>query len=209
MGAYEFAILSLVSLLIMVNPISIMPVYASLTATYTPAQSRRFALRGILTALIVMLIFAGIGKFIFDFFSISIESLRIVGGILFFLVGYEMLSGKEKLQPDPNGPDQASLDQSITPFGVPLICGPGAISTVMLLMNQCDDFRLRLTLVASILIVTAVTFLALISARTVTRLIGRTGINVIMRITGLIVMAIAVELFVGGLSAIVPRIIGH
>jgi multiple antibiotic resistance protein len=209
MGAYEFAILSLVSLLIMVNPISIMPVYASMTSSYSSAESRRFALRGILTALIVMLIFAGIGKFIFDFFSISIESLRIVGGILFFLVGYEMLSGKEKQEPDPNESGQATLDQSITPFGVPLICGPGAISTVMLLMNQCNDLRLRLTLVASILMVTVITFIALISARPVTRLIGRTGINVIMRITGLIVMAIAVELLVGGLTAIVPRILGQ
>ncbi len=209
MTAIEFALLSLVSLIVMVNPISIMPVFVTMTSNQSVAESRRFALKASVAALVVLLVFAFVGKMIFSLFAISVESLRIVGGILFFVVGHQMLTGSsdKELPAESAGPN-SRIDQSITPVGVPLICGPGAISTVMLLMNQCDTIIHRAMLISVIIIVATVTFLSLVSARWLTSLIGETGISVLMRITGLIVMAVAVEFFIGGLTVIVPRVLG-
>jgi len=210
MATFDFAFLSLTSLLIMINPISILPSFVSMTSDHSVPHMRRFALRSTLAALVVLLVFAVIGKLIFAFFSISLESLRIVGGILFFAVGYEMLHGRtreDRHHIDTNS--ETVHDQSIAPMGIPLICGPGAISTVMLLMNQCSTMSHKFLLVGAIVVVTAVTFLTLLLSRRMTRFLGRTGLDVLLRITGLLVMAIAVEFFIGGIMPIAQRLLGN
>lgn len=91
---FEFFLLSFISMFTMVNPIGVVPVYAAMTAKLSPQESHRVARRAVLTALFILLAFALTGQWIFRFFSISANSLRVVGGVIFFFMGYEMLQAR-------------------------------------------------------------------------------------------------------------------
>ena len=134
---FEFALLSFISMFTMVNPIGVIPVYTAMTAKLSPQESHRVARKASLTALIILLAFALTGQWIFRFFSISVNSLRVVGGVIFFMMGYEMLQAHlSRTQFDDETNHEYINDISITPLGIPIICGPGAITTSILLMNE-------------------------------------------------------------------------
>jgi multiple antibiotic resistance protein len=210
MPTLEFVIVSISTLIVMLDPIGNLPVFVSMTGHQTVKQSRRTALRAMIAALFVLLLFAGIGKFIFSLFSISLDSLRIVGGILFFLIGHEMMRGKfTSRRSDRLSDDGDTEDVAISPLGVPLICGPGAITTVMLLMSQADSALYKGLLFGVILLVAAIMFVLLVSARLLVRILGDNGINLLMRVMGLIMMVYAAEMFFGGLTPIVQKMTGN
>jgi multiple antibiotic resistance protein len=200
----HFTALAFVSLFTMANPLGVVPVYNAMTVGLSPRQSRRVAFRATVTAFAVMVLFAVTGQLIFRFFHISLNSLRIVGGILFFLIGYEMLQARlTRTKHDAETTSEYIEDIAITPLGVPMICGPGVITTAVLLMNESDDFGRRAALFASMIAVSLLTFLFLVSGKRVVAALGPSGNKVLTRIMGLIVMVIAVEFFFAGLTPIV------
>jgi multiple antibiotic resistance protein len=204
----EVGLLSFVSLFTMVNPLSIIPVYISMTSDLASEKSRSVAIRATLTALLLLLLFALTGQFIFKLFAISVNSLRVVGGILFLIIGYEMLQARltRTKRDDQDNTDPAS-DVSITPLGIPLICGPGAITTVVILMNESHTLPDKLMVLLATASVMALTLACLLSGRRITRALGDNGNKVMMRLMGLIVMMIAVEFFFSGLKPIVRDIL--
>ena len=126
----EFALLSFVSMFTMVNPVGVIPVYTAMTSKLSPHESHRVARKATLTAFAILLTFALTGQFIFRFFSISINSLRVVGGVIFFIMGYEMLQAHlSRTQFDDEETHEYVNDISITPLGIPIICGPGGGSS--------------------------------------------------------------------------------
>ena len=201
----QFGLLCFVSLFTIIDPIGTLPIYTSMTTKLSHPQSHRVALRAVLTAWLVLMLFAFTGRFVFDFFGISVNSLRIVGGIIFFIMGYEMLEARlNRTQADKESVTEYIEDIAITPLGIPLIAGPGAITTVIVLMNEANglvdkEIALMLALAGVLLL----TFLFLIGARQVMHALGPSGNKVLLRIMGLIVMAIAVEFFFNGLRPIV------
>lgn len=204
----EYTLLSFISLFTMVNPVSILPMYVSMTSELNPRQSRLVAFRATSVALITMIIFALAGKLIFDLFSISLESMRIVGGLIFFTAGYEMFQARlPRYKYDGQSADSMAYDSAITPIGIPLLCGPGAITTVMILMRESESVMFKSALFFVILIVMALTLFLLVSAQRIMLALGETGKKVLLRITGLIVMVIAVDFFFGGLKPIVKDIL--
>jgi multiple antibiotic resistance protein len=205
---FQFALFSFVSLFTMVNPIGVIPVYTAMTARLTPHESRRVALRATLTGFTILLAFALTGQWIFRFFGISTDSLRIVGGIIFFLMGYEMLQARlTRTQFDDETTHEYVNDIALTPLGIPVICGPGAIATVIILMNQAQTpLEVGAVLLAAFLII-LLTLLLLLGAKQVTHLIGENGNKVMLRLMGLIVMVIAVEFFFSGLRPILRDIL--
>ena len=201
----QFGLLCFVSLFTIIDPIGALPVFVSMTTKLSHSESRRVALRAALTAWIVLIFFALTGRFLFDFFGISVNSLRVVGGIVFFIMGYEMLEARlTRTKSDTESVTEYIEDIAITPIGIPLIAGPGAITTVIVLMNETTGLiEKEIALILAITAVLTITFLFLIGARQVMHALGHSGNKVLLRIMGLIVMAIAVEFFFNGLRPIV------
>jgi multiple antibiotic resistance protein len=180
-----------------------------MTSKLSHADSRRVAFRAALTAWLVLVLFAFTGRVLFDFFGISVNSLRVVGGIIFFIMGYEMLEARlTRTQSDEESVTEYIEDIAITPLGIPMIAGPGAITTVIVLMNETTGIlEKEVALLLALSLVLLLTFLFLIGTRQVMRALGHSGNKVLLRIMGLIVMAIAVEFFFNGLRPIVHSMI--
>lgn len=208
MELLSFLLVCFVSIFTMVDPIGNVPIFIALTEGLSSKEARRVAFRACLFASAILLLFMITGETVFRFFSINTNDLKIVGGIIFFITGYEMIGAKLDRSLHDNGPSKHEYvnDISITPLGIPMICGPGAITTVIIRWNEAKDVFQQLGLVVTIILVLLGTFLMLISARPIMRFLGESGNKVLLRLMGLIVMAIAVDLFFSGLSPILRKI---
>jgi len=207
---FEFATLAFVSIFTMINPLGVVPIYVTMTGHLDPAEARKVAVKATLTAFLILVTFALTGQLVFRFFSISLDSLRIVGGVIFFGMGAEMLQAR--LARTKHGGEETSEyvnDVAITPLGIPMICGPGAITTVILLMSSSPDMGHRATLFLVMIAVMLITLAMLIGAKRVLSVLGSNGNKVMMRLMGLIVMVIAVEFFFAGLTPFVRRMLEH
>ncbi len=211
-----FGVFCFVSLFAMIEPLGTMPMFISLTAAMPPAQQRATAKKGVLVAFVTLFTFAFTGQLIFRFFGISVESMKVVGGIMFFLIGYEMLQGKESKTRAPAPAEKAEAaepepdggDISLTPLGIPLIAGPGAITNVLVLWNEAGpSYAKKMMVLLAITLVLALTLAIFLGARRVARFLGDAGNKVLLRLMGLITMVIAVEFFFAGLTPIVRRML--
>lgn len=196
-----FGLLAITSFFTLVNPLGVMPVFMAMTAELEPQERVRTALRATIIAAIAIILFAFVGEFIFAFFSITIDSFRIVGGVLFFIIGMDMLQARlAKTHAAETNPNGYADDISITPLAIPMICGPGALTNSILLMNDADNGMQKIVLIGCVVLVMIATFFTLYGASRIMRILGRTGINVMMRLMGLIIMVIGVEFFMAGLK---------
>ncbi|MBA3534444.1 MAG: NAAT family transporter [Ardenticatenales bacterium] len=203
----EFGLLAFTSLFVTVNPLGVMPVYLSMTASLSSQEARRVAARATGTAIFTLMLFALTGQLIFDFFDVSIDSLRVVGGILFFLLGYEMLQARlSRTQQGEESDSVFASEIAITPLAIPMICGPGAITTVILMMNAGGTLPQKGLLFGVIALMGALTFAILVGAKRMMALLGESGNKVLLRLMGLLMMMIAVEFFVSGLKPIVREL---
>lgn len=209
---FPFFLLALSSLFTLVNPIGIAPLFLGLTEQSTEAQRRITARRGVLTAFLVMLIFAITGNLIFKFFGITIHAFRIAGGLLFFKIGSDMMQARlSRTKHSRKEDDEAMLkeDIAITPLGVPVICGPGAITSTMILSGETETvFSLGIVILA-IVITLLSTYLVFMTAPKLSKFLGNSGTRIITRIMGLIVMVIAVQFMIDGVRPILTDIIKH
>ena len=202
----EFGLLCFVSLFTMVNPFPVIPVYLSMTSGLSSEQARRVGLRAAVMALAVMVFFALTGQFIFQFFRISLDSMRIVGGILFFMIGFEMLQARlPRTKHDEESTPEYAEDIAITPLGTPMLSGPGTITSAILLMNESPTLGHRAALFAAMVLVAALAYVMLVGGRSLLKRLGTSGHKVMTRIMGLIVMVIAVEFFFAGLIPMVRK----
>lgn len=208
----SFFLLALSSLITLVNPIGIAPLFLGLTEQSTEAQRRITARRGVLTAFLVMLVFAITGNLIFKFFGITIHAFRIAGGLLFFKIGSDMMQARlSRTKHSRKEDDEALLkeDIAITPLGVPVICGPGAITSTMILSGETETvFSLGIVILA-IVITLLSTYLIFIASPKLSKFLGNSGTRIITRIMGLIVMVIAVQFMIDGVRPILTDIIKH
>jgi multiple antibiotic resistance protein len=199
----SFALLSFTSFFSLINPLGTMPVFMSMTADLTTEERTRTARKASVVAFFTIIAFALTGQVLFNFFGISVHSLRIVGGVIFFIMGMDMLKarlGQVKIKDDEV--KKYITDISITPLAIPMICGPGAITNAIVLMEDAHSPALKVVLFAALTLNIMLSFLTLYSSSRLIKFLGETGINVMMRIMGLIVMVIAVEFFFSGLKPI-------
>jgi multiple antibiotic resistance protein len=205
---FEFGLLAFTSIFTMVNPLGIIPVYTTMTSGMASDHARKVAIKASMTALVTMLLFAYSGKFIFDFFHISINGLKVVGGIIFFMAGFDMLQARLiRTKSDTETIHEYAHDIAITPLGIPLTCGPGAITASIVMMNDASTIAHKAILTGTIVLVIIITLIFLLSARSVMKVLGDSGNKVLMRIMGLIVMVIAVEFLFSGLKPIIRDIL--
>ena len=203
-----FAIL--VSVFAIVNPVGVIPTFIALTASYSRAERVRVIVRACLVGLGVLLLFGLAGEQIFKVFSITIPAFRIAGGILIFKVAFDMLQGE---RPKSDSNDQEITDAlereniGITPLGVPLLTGPGAITTVMILIASAPDYGDRMLIYGACALVFAASFVLLLVGERLFGFMGRSGLQVFTRIMGLILAALAVQFVVNGLSQALPGLV--
>lgn len=205
----SYALLAFTSFFTLINPVGIMPVFMTMTNQLSRQERKRTALRASFIAFCFLLFFALTGQSLFRFFGISIDSLRVVGGMIFFLVGFDMLQarlGSVKVTKDEI--HEYVKDVAITPLAIPIICGPGSIANSIILMDNAGDDPMKIGgLILAITAVLLITCLSLLSASTIMKVIGDTGNKLMLRLMGLIVMVMAVEFFFAGLGPLVDRFI--
>lgn len=200
----SYFLFALTSLFTIVNPLGAMPFYSAITESSPPPLAKSIALRASLSAFIAMLFFAITGKFIFSFFNVSVDGLRIVGGVLFFMTGYDMLQGRESRTKIVSASERLNIQdvkvKAITPLAIPLICGPGTITVMTVMMQESHSLIQRGLLFSAAFLVSVSTFIILLSSKRIIAFIGESGQKVFFRLMGLILMMIAVEFFFTGLK---------
>lgn len=204
----SFGLLCITSLFTLINPLGTMPVFMAMTSGLSVTERNRTARKASVISLVTIITFAFTGQLLFDFFGISVNSFRVVGGVIFFIMGMDMLQarlGQVKIR--DNEVKSYVTDISITPLAIPMICGPGAITNAIVLMEDANTFQKQVILIIAIVLIMFLTYITLYSSTRLIKLLGQTGINVMMRIMGLIVMVIAVEFFFTGLKPIISGIL--
>jgi multiple antibiotic resistance protein len=194
-----FFITSFVTLFVIVDPIGLMPLFVALTQGATTAQRRSIALRSCLTAALLLTLFAVLGEAVLGFIGISMPAFRVAGGALLFLTALDMLFERRSKRREDRTESEEFNDPSVFPMAIPLIAGPGSIATVILLAGQVpgvEGLALVLGVMATVLGCVLVLFLA---AGLFERLLGKTGIEVVTRLLGMLLAALSVQFILDGL----------
>jgi multiple antibiotic resistance protein len=218
-----FLILSFSSLFAVIDPLGVIPFFTGLTATMSARQKGRVLVKALITAFLVLVVFTLAGQQLLRMFGITIEAFRIAGGVIFFGIGLDMLQSKPRRwqtgirraaaeDKESHAVQHASRprpeeDPSITPLAIPMIAGPGSITTVMVLTPQAPaqiGVPLVLLVVAAILLLTGG---ILMGADAVLKRLGATGMRIIEKLMGLLVTVIAVQFLIDGVSPVIRGLI--
>jgi len=202
-----FGLFAFTSFLALINPIGVAPVFLAMTGDLTVAQRRKTAIKSTMTAFFTLTIFAFAGQLLFKFFGISVNGFRIAGGVIFFMMGYEMLNARiSRLKYDSDDVELAIEDIAITPLGIPMLAGPGSITNAIVLMQDAQGLENQLVLPVAIFLVMLITLITFLGAGSIIKFIGDTGNKIMLKLMGLIMMVIAVEFFFAGLKPILRDI---
>ncbi len=197
-----FFLSSFFSLFAIVSPLSGLVTFVSLTSSVTQEEKNTIANKSVALASIIALFFAITGRLILDFFGITIDSLRIAGGILLFVVAFDMILGKVSRESITKNEIDKSIDRSDTwifPIAMPLLTGPGTISTVIVLMNTASSAMQNISVIVSILLTFFITLLLLRFSTGIYKFVGYTGMLVLTRLMGILLAALAVNFVATGL----------
>ena len=202
-----FALSTLTTVLLVVDPIAAVPLFLTMTAADLPDQKRRMAIRAAIATGVILASFAAAGNVIFRVLGISLGAFRIAGGALLFLLAVDMLRAqrsRQRTSPEEEAEGVGRDDISIFPLAIPMLAGPGAISTVMVLVSRAQQAWQLGVVLAAIVIAAIASAVILCGALRVEKRLGRTGMNVLQRVMGLILAATAVQFVVDGVITILP-----
>lgn len=196
----------------LINPLGAVPVFLGLTEDMSKKEQRSTATKAIIAAFLTLIIFAFLGKYLFEFFNISIAGLKVVGSFIFFIMGYDMLNSKiGRLKTTDGKEDQSDPDAvgdiALTPLGIPLLAGPGSITNAMVLMSESHTWIDKGLVIVSIILVSVISLLILRSSSAILRILGKQGTKVMTKLMGLILMIIAVEFFFSGVTPFVKAML--
>jgi multiple antibiotic resistance protein len=208
----RFSVLALSSIFFLVDPFAAIPAFLAITESADPVRRKRMARKGALTCFIVLTGFALGGQLIFRMFGITLPAFEVAGGLILLLIGLDMLEAKRSPTQEAHGDTEeaaAKEDAGIVPLGIPMLAGPGAISSVMVLVGQVPSlWHWEMgAILGSITFTSLVTYWVLASASQVRRVMGDTGIRILVRVMGLLLVALAMQFFVNGLTdlGIIPK----
>lgn len=208
----EFA-LFFVSLFSILNPLSVIPAYVSLTEGTTAAERRKITRHATMAVFLVLAISYVAGEGLLLFFGISVASLRVAGGFLIMGIAWNMLHAR--MSPSKQTPEEAAEAQEaqqladrqhigVIPLGMPLLAGPGTISLMIIMAERTGGVAGHVGVFVAVLLVSILSWVILISAGTISRVLGQTGMNIASRFMGLMLAAIAVEVIASGLRELFP-----
>jgi multiple antibiotic resistance protein len=195
------------ALLVIVNPVGAVPLFVSMTEQHTVDEKRRIA-RAASAAVAVVLVLAAIaGQPLLAFFGITIASFKVGGAILILLLAISMMHATptgEKQTPEEAREAEDKESIAVVPLAIPLLSGPGAISTTIIYSTGRSSLSHILLIIACCLLVSLVTWVALRAATPVSLWLGKTGVNIAIRLMGLLLAAVAVEIFTSGILVLLP-----
>ncbi|MGB0034546.1 MAG: MarC family protein [Candidatus Acidiferrales bacterium] len=198
----EFALLALTSVFFLVDPFAVIPMFLAITQDSPKRERRQMARRSAWTCAIVLSSFAIAGSLIFKAFGITLPAFKIAGGIILLQIGLDMLQARPsgtKSTPEETKEGTAKADASIIPLGMPMLAGPGAISTMMVLVGESHTVWQHVIVYATIVVTSLASFMVLAGADRVRRYMGETGIRILSRLMGLLLVALAVQFVANGL----------
>jgi multiple antibiotic resistance protein len=202
---YIYAITAFMAIFAIVDPIGNIPIFYTLTEKFTKEERKTIAKKAIIAAAITLVVFGLIGQYIFNLFSITIPAFRIAGGLLLFRVAFNMLYGVIPGTKSTEKEEEETLEKDmigIVPLGIPLLAGPGAISTVMLYNSQ-GNLESSIIVFISIFATLLITYIMLRNVDRIFNRLGRVGSLAIKRIMGLILAAIAIQFLINGVHQLV------
>jgi len=199
----EFFILCFSSLFALINPLGIVPIFITITQDCTLHEKNKIALKAILFSFIILITFSLIGDLIFSFYGITIHAFRIAGGILLFKISLDMIESKRsRTRTTPAEIEEAEEKHEVAynPLGVPLIAGPGSIASIMILSSEAKNYTDRATVFIALIIVLLITFTIFKLSKILSNYFGRSGLRIMQRIMGLILMVISIEFVLKGIE---------
>jgi multiple antibiotic resistance protein len=191
-----------IAVFFILDPFAAVPVYLMLTERFSAVMTARIRKKATLIAGSILLVFALTGLAIFKLFGITLPAFQIAGGILLLLFGLAQLNAnRPRVREEERTESMERDDVSVFPLGTPLLAGPGSISTVVLMSTEAGNPVRKGLLVLAILLAVAATYLVLRAAPRLLKVLGRTGLNILTRLMGMILTAIAVQFILNGLKA--------
>jgi multiple antibiotic resistance protein len=190
------------TMFIIIDPPGLAPVFIAMTQGMNAAQRRAIAIRACLVSAGLMMVFLFLGEAVLGFIGISMDAFRIAGGILLFLTALEMLFQKRQARREDNaaeGLDEHHDDPSVFPLALPMIVGPGAITTIILLAGEAQGAADFAAIAAVILSVLSIVLLAFLASNAIERFLGKTGLSILTRVLGMLLAALAVQFILDGL----------
>jgi multiple antibiotic resistance protein len=200
---FEFFILCFSSLFALINPIGLVPIFLSITENYNRKERDIIAIKAVIFSFFMLIVFSFIGDFIFSFYNITIDGFRIAGGILLLKISLDMLESKRsRTRTTPVEQKEAEQKDEIayTPLGIPLIAGPGAIASIMILSSETNNYIDKITLLISLSLVLFMTFFIFKISKILSKNFGKSGLRIMQRIMGLILMTISIEFILKGIK---------
>ncbi len=196
----RFALVTFTSMLFIVDPIAAVPTYLVITQGETPDERRRTALRACIAMTVLLTLFAATGTLLFRAFGITLPAFRTAGGLILWFVAMDMLHGERRTQEgrDELVEGQAKEDVALTPLAIPMLAGPGAISTAIVVAGQAHGLAQTIVVYAAIALTGAISFVSLRLGEPLLTRLGKTGIRVVTRVMGLILAAVAVQFVFSG-----------
>jgi len=197
---------ALVSLFAVMNPFGILPTFLALTSAHDLLEQRRIARKAIVNSFIILLTFLLLGNVILSLFSITINAFRVAGGILLFGIAYDLLHAKPSpiQSPFTNEERGVAQDVSVTPLALPIIAGPGTITTVMALAAGPHLVQSSMVVFVAFVVVLVSTYLIFYYAPAIHRRLGQEQLNVITRLMGFVLSIMAVQMAATGLGGLFP-----
>ncbi len=194
-----FFITAFATLFVIIDPIGLAPLFVALTQGMDPRERRAIAIRASAVGFGLLLLFGLVGEAVLAFVGISMPAFRIAGGVLLFITALDMLFERRQERRDDQA--EARPDPSVFPLGVPLIAGPGAIATIILLTGQTNgDLALTAAVLGVMGFVVLISLALFLMGGLIERALGRTGINIVTRLLGMLLAALAVQFILTGLA---------
>lgn len=204
----------IIAFVVLINPFSALTLFLDSTRGYSMTDRRRFARISSLTVFITITFFTVAGESLLRALGISVGSFQVAGGVLVFLIAINMMNGDG----NPVKPDQENVDfddsvesigstaAAVVPLAIPMMVGPGGISTVIIYSAQVSNWQQKLAIIIAGLLIAVFCYLALMAAGRLSKLLGDTGLNIISRIMGMLLAAVAIEILVSGIRTIFPSL---
>jgi multiple antibiotic resistance protein len=202
-----FAATVFAAIFFVVDPFAAVPLFITMTRDDTAPKRRSMARRASVTVAVVLVTMAFAGKYIFGLFGVTLPAFRIAGGVLLLLLAIDMVRAqpsRTRSSPEETAEGAQKEDVAVIPLAIPMLAGPGAIATVMVLTAQAKDWRYHVIVVASILVTALLTYFVLRAAQLAERVLKQTGLAIVNRLMGMVLCAIAMQFVVGGLGEMLP-----
>lgn len=202
----DFEIIKIMlALVVLVNPFSALPMFLQMTRNIPDTERKKIASTASITILMTVVFFTFFGKILLQFLGISIGSFRVAGGILVFLIAINMMNGDgNPVKPDKSDVSEENIGHAsaIVPFAIPMIIGPGGISTVVIYASVAVGYKQLGYIIIAGSLIAIFNYLILIASTKVSRFLGESGLNILSRVMGLLLAAVAVEIAVAGIKSI-------